>query len=1063
MHPQCILGSELILWFGRSNLVPHRVDALELIDLLLRSGLLQDVGDDELAVSASTDEWELGNSFAAEQPRRRVFVLGGRGGGRRVEEFVKSGWMDKIGRFRSYARFFSWDGDLHRLACYESNSSDAQLMRTYWLDADTVVHALDSRLQSQQSAASSSSPGTDGKVAAAGVKFHFEIGFASQQSGESSLVLAVQSEQERRDWMRLLRLPFTETENAPAMPGQPQLQQKRDSKSGADVMQGLSLRTPALPPSFSFAADVAGFPSASLNPTAFAHPALLHPPSLTSPGDADSEDALHERSMPELQREQLRLSEFAVSRAKSAMWLQSAMTAMEAKAELDLGLVDILNDYDDADEQAEAAAAAAAASSEGEEEQPGLTQQTPLKTRRAGAGQRLQAVAEERGEGEDDDTDAVYDFEEEDEEDAAEDDAAEDDDDIDPGQLAFPSSSTRSLPQDDAYSASRKQQRRRKTLRAIDRITALLREEASPLGRLLSVFIKLFRSLYSHALDMETDGKQAAATAAVGLSPYTASLYSSLSFQGAAAPTFPSRTQSMSQDRTPPSSSPHQSSSSLSSPSVSFSPFSSSGLPSSASPSLSYYALYPRHVRHVLKSAKEDVDCFLLQLLRLVSAHLQPDPFQSDPRLQSLLSSSSSSAQLVQYVPSQQYIAGAKANSVLAPIQSVGSASASASSSGSPSSPLQRALLLREKNRDVASMLAGCRRALQRHVFAAVSDVLLPIYAVKHAQRDREAEARMTTMRDVDWERFGLSPELLLPGMRRREEERKEGAGEEEGESSSSRAPGGGGLLTDEFNAAHEEREEEGGGEAGAPAASELDTSFMPLELSMSLPGSSASASAESAASAPGSAAAPYHHAVKQLQALSGIADPYDKLSCVLRVARAICRSVDDARERQAVVINADDLLLLFAFLIITVSNNRAAAAADAASASASSTLSPSSSSPSSSPPLCAWHAHLSMMDDYLTDKQRCMLRGYYLATIQAALELIMTTELRPAQQQQQQISATAELEGSPSTLQLSPSDSISSSTSSSSFSSQGSLDGGGGGGGGTPEEDCGELVVIVQ
>ena len=39
------------------------------------------------------------------------------------------------------------------------------------------------------------------------------------------------------------------------------------------------------------------------------------------------------------------------------------------------------------------------------------------------------------------------------------------------------------------------------------------------------------------------------------------------------------------------------------------------------------------------------------------------------------------------------------------------------------------------------------------------------------------------------------------------------------------------------------------------------------------------------------------------------------------------------------------------------------------------------------------WHAQLSLMSDYLTDKQRCMLRGYYLATMQAALELVMTDD----------------------------------------------------------------------
>ena len=107
----------------------------------------------------------------------------------------------------------------------------------------------------------------------------------------------------------------------------------------------------------------------------------------------------------------------------------------------------------------------------------------------------------------------------------------------------------------------------------------------------------------------------------------------------------------------------------------------------------------------------------------------------------------------------------------------------------------------------------------------------------------------------------------------------------------------------------------------------------------------------------------------------------------MLKVARAICRSVDEVHGGSAVVINADDLLLLFTYLIITLTNGTTAAAADADE---------TGSDGSDGCMVACWHAQLSLMSDYLTDKQRCMLRGYYLATMQAALELVMTDDFNP-------------------------------------------------------------------
>ena len=974
VHGQAIVGAELVLWFVKSNLLPSAVDAVELIDLLCRAGLLVAVGGAAAGAPASA------GSFASGGLREATFVLAARAPGCGWDDLTKSGWMEKVGRYRSYGRYFVWDTDLRRLAYYES-SKDAQPMRVYWVDHTTSVHALDGRHQAQLHHSSAASTPSEGRGGGGG-KAHFEVVFKAQQHGESSLLLAVRSDDERREWMRVLALGLAQADSS-ATREQRVAQRKRDSLSGTDLHSLGVMRAAALPPSLSFSTDSSLFPSLALpvDPHSFTQSTRGAPGSPSSPSSPTGASPM-ERS-----REALRLSEFSVSRAKSALMLQSAISHVEAKAELDLGLVEILNDVDD-----------------DEDEQPGM-QSTPVKPRPPRPSVPITAQAEAD---EDADVDA-YEFEEEDDEDDAEDDAADEDDDIIPGQLASPSRADPS----DAYTALRKAQRRRKTLRAIDRLTVIIREESSALGRLLSVFVKLFRSLYSHALDVEAEAGKASATA---LPTPVGSLYSSSSFSftpygGAAASAGGgggmARARSVMVERATPHSSP------LASPTASAAPSGSPSVPSTpssvsstsrggrfaypaaAAPAAAeYYSMYPRHVRHVLRSAKEDIDTFLQQLLRLISAHLQPDPFTSDPALQSLLTAPTA------YVPSALYIAGAKANSVLSPTPSLHAPPAS-STTPSP------AVLLAHKNRDVQSIVRACHRVLARHVHHSVSVALLPVYEVKWADRDREADERMRALTDVRWEELGLSAELLLPGMKRSPIPASPAGEEREGKKG----------LADEFNALHDDSDE-----GAQPASTDAESSFTlpPLELSVSASPSTA---------AP--AVPPYHHALTALSWLSAVSDPYDKLSCVLRVARAICRSVDEAHSRQAVVINADDLLLLFAYLLISAT---------------------ASSSPSTTP---RWHAHLSLMSDYTTDKQRCMLRGYYLATMQAALELVMTGDLGGGGGRGRGGAMAEVADGELSALE---------SASSESLSSVGSaVSAGSGEVGGTPEEDMGELVVIVQ
>ena len=109
----------------------------------------------------------------------------------------------------------------------------------------------------------------------------------------------------------------------------------------------------ALPPSMSFTTDSSIFPSLSLplDPHAFTSSySSLATPSISASAssallvDGDEDELLGEVSVFDRKREQLRVSEFCVLRAKTAMVLQSSISHLEAKHDRDLGLIDILDD-----------------------------------------------------------------------------------------------------------------------------------------------------------------------------------------------------------------------------------------------------------------------------------------------------------------------------------------------------------------------------------------------------------------------------------------------------------------------------------------------------------------------------------------------------------------------------------------------------------------------------------------------------------------------------------------------------------------------------------------------
>ena len=1069
LHAHCIRGDELVMWFAKSNLLPSKVDALELIEMMLRGRLLLNVGRDESQSEADSDdderaeEWDSADSFASAQLRHSLFTFASPHSAS-LDDLTRAGWLSKHNRHRSYARYFVWDTDLRRLAYYES-SRDAEPIRIYWVDEGTVVHSLDGRMQAE-SMREKGTPISDSKGGSgADGQFYFELTFAREQHGETSLLLAADSEADRREWLRVLELAFNQSDAKLTKLADEQ----RRSSGGLERARSIGRHNRvALPPSMSFTTDSSIFPSLSLplDPHAFtsAHSSLpsSHSASSTALPDGE-EELLGELSVFDRKREQLRLSEFSVSRAKTAMVLHSSISHLEAKHDRELGLVDILND-----EHTAAGEHDTASDTSSEDDQPGRME-TPVKGRRVkgedgrqGAAEGVDAASKAADEEFDRD---IYDFEEEDDEADADDEAADsEDDDIIPGQLpAQPRSHI-----DNAYVALRKQQRRLKTIRAIRHLSSLLQERSSaPLARLLNVFVKLFRSLYTHALEVESDSSRTAATVATSAlstalnTPLGSSLYSSNSFNfsigigsidalplhprdsraqstfigKAAAPASPFRNATqLSPSATPSSASSY--SSALSSPS---SASTSSGL--SPPVSLSYYSLYPRYVRAVVKAAKEDIDSFLHQLLRILAAHLQPDPFQADSTLQSLLAGGPTTAGAALYIPSSTFIAGAEANSVLSPVHSSPLSAASHANSasfqfgGQPDS----ATLLRERNKDVQSMLSACHRVLHRWLFGRLHGVVLSLYRVKHAQRDVQAGEKMSGLRDVEFEQFGLSSELLLPGMKRRQQQQPrqpDESGEEQ------RKAGGAGSLDDELDAAERERDHGASGDSLAGEGIDLDASTAgPLPaLDLSLTSCPASPSASASTSDP----VPYHYALSLLRGLPSIADPYDALSCVLKVARAICRSVDEARGGQAVVINADDLLLLFTYLLIANTNDERDGEAGGA----------------------CWHAQLALMSDYLTDKQRCMLRGYYLATMQAALELVMTDDFAPigVHAQLDEAAATTAFGDALNASDVSGLESPSSVSLSSVGS--GSVDGSGSGSAelAAAEDDyTGELVVIVQ
>jgi len=232
---------------------------------------------------------------------------------------------------------------------------------------------------------------------------------------------------------------------------------------------------------------------------------------------------------------------------------------------------------------------------------------------------------------------------------------------------------------------------------------------------------------------------------------------------------------------------------------------------------------------------------------------------------------------------------------------------------------------------------------LSLFLFSHIFNVIFRLYIQQYTEQDKEFYRRSIKFQRVKLSTLGVAPELCL--------------GEE----------GNATALAVETMKFEKEKEK-----AALAAGLTLPSSSLPSPTSPSPPPSSSSSASPSSASGPGPFSdlltktalitKGYEDAVTKMKGLLDITDPTKKVDCIVSVARSICACVDHVGG--AVVIGADDLLLLFTHILIR----------------------------SRLPHL---HAEIRFMDEYMTEQHRMLMTGYYLATTQAASEMIMSHDLR--------------------------------------------------------------------
>jgi hypothetical protein len=937
---QCFSGSDLVVWLSKSSIVPTQDDALLLCDLLLRAGLI-----DLLEIDATSSQpvsirsqYKQSNSFGDMKLLHTLFCMRSAGSSS-IGEISKSGWLEKIGRWRNYRRYFVFDADLHRLAYFESNKHDVPT-KIYWLSSSTIIRSLESQ---QQQANKRWSTGTI-NGSSNSQQFYFEIEFVKEQNGDQTLLLSAASNNDRNQWLRVLwlsgcqypgmRLNISKTieqsqTNSPDhdFASEPALSPTNLNLNTLNHNSNASAAQTSQPPSRSASRRT------SLDDLDVATGTTGNNSRRSSIVGANTDLGATNKD----KREIALMTEFNLTRTKNKLILASAFTNIEHKQDVEQGFIEILRDIDDI-------------STFTVEDSTNSTQSISVDY------QELDRYDFSDEEGDFEDNVNLSDDEETAEEDQW--------NSKEPFQTtpahenkvdeakANTSNEEKSVDVSAEYSQQTLLARRCKVERVMKRLNLMLQSNNNAFGRLLFIFTKLFRTLYSSALE-DTTATQIALprsnsimnvpshirynSAASALTIQTDDEFSPLNAaRGQIAPLSSSRarvnTFNILSDSLPAVVNPliaqarsfqsipaprlisgsavdNHCAATINNNILSSTPPSSSRLMTSggklaegltanqhiqiSAQALQLAADCPRHLRHSLVSGVEDIQAFLARVRGFIHSHLQSSEVLA------------AESQLAGLLGSDLFLSSLDPNSLISPTPSHsstldGSHSFTSNRKSVGGKKSSNSAQLKEREKDIASILNACQRLISRHVFNHVYSVLFPVYIAKYAQKQSLLAKKLDEVARLKFLQLGLSPDLILPGL-------------------------------DEA----------------------LETN---VENSMGL------------------AQTAYGYAVIELLHLPAVSDPADQLSCVMRVARNLCRCLDEHNHKhnqstnnplRPVIINADDLLILFCYLLARCRKK-----------------------------LVYLSAQLAMMSDYLNAEQRVTLRGYYLATLQAAVELIQTDAL---------------------------------------------------------------------
>ena len=116
----------MVTWVHTSGIVPTKLDAALVIDLLVRAGLLDIIETEHTRIHTSESTSQLNGDTSTSYNLYRF-----RCDASSIQKVSKSGWLDKVCRWRVYRRYFVWDTDIHRLSYFHSNKVSCHLVMLY--------------------------------------------------------------------------------------------------------------------------------------------------------------------------------------------------------------------------------------------------------------------------------------------------------------------------------------------------------------------------------------------------------------------------------------------------------------------------------------------------------------------------------------------------------------------------------------------------------------------------------------------------------------------------------------------------------------------------------------------------------------------------------------------------------------------------------------------------------------------------------------------------------------------------------------------------------------------